>query len=244
MADAYTIILGNNEITNCDAALVIEGEEVFRIREEENGALMIDCDIRDQDGTRIAQIAQNSVVFAADGFRARLAPGQPAEVIRKATGEVMAKIERLGRARSKLRAHSGWMGLTWWRRETASSLGVRSSAKITSEDGEPPSSWDAGRLGLVAWRVALETEKAHDRHVNPCRVRVMGASPLGYHATSASCERAQGCSPGESTHGWLPVEARMRSSAIVVLQTSLEGHGRDRPRCSTAADMPTRAPPS
>ena len=67
MADAYTIILGNTEITNCDAALVIEGEEVFRIREEANGALMIDCDIRDQDGNRIAKIARNSVVFAADG---------------------------------------------------------------------------------------------------------------------------------------------------------------------------------
>src|SRR6267143_337766 len=87
MADAYTVILGNNEITNCDAALVIEGEEVFRIREEENDALMIDCDIRDQDSNRIAKIARNSVVFAADGFRAQLAPGQPVEVIRKATGE-------------------------------------------------------------------------------------------------------------------------------------------------------------
>jgi hypothetical protein len=102
MADAYTIILGNNEITNCDAALVIKGEEVFRIREEENDALTIDCDIRDQDGNRIAKIDRNSVVFAAVGFRAQLAPGQPAEVIRKATGEVMAKIERLGRRKIKV----------------------------------------------------------------------------------------------------------------------------------------------
>src|SRR5260370_41082611 len=102
MTDAYTIVLGNTEITNCDAALVIEGEEVFRIREEENGALMIDCDIRDQDGNRIAKIAQSSVVFTADGFRAQLPPGQPAEVIRKATGEVMAKIERLGQRRIKV----------------------------------------------------------------------------------------------------------------------------------------------
>ncbi len=26
MADPYTIILGNNEISNCDAALIIEGD--------------------------------------------------------------------------------------------------------------------------------------------------------------------------------------------------------------------------
>ena len=108
MADAYTIILGNTEITNCDAALVIEGEEVFRIREEENGALMIDCDIREQDGNRIAKIARNSVVFAADGFRAQLTPGQPAEVIRRATGEVMAKIERLSQRKIKV-AGSFWV---------------------------------------------------------------------------------------------------------------------------------------
>ncbi len=116
MADAYTVILGNNEITNCDAALVIEGEEVFRIREEENDALMIDCDIRDQDGNRIAKIVRNSVVFAANGFRAQLAPGQPAEVIRKATGEVMAKIERLGRHQAGTWAGWAWLrGASRWR---------------------------------------------------------------------------------------------------------------------------------
>ena len=74
MADAYTIILGNNEITNCDAALVIEGEEVFRIREEENDALMIDCDIRDQDGNRIAKIARNCAGSKPTGRRREVLP--------------------------------------------------------------------------------------------------------------------------------------------------------------------------
>jgi hypothetical protein len=42
------------------------------------------------------------------------------------------------------------------------------------------------------------------------------------HSDSTRCELAvnehEVVPPGESTHGWLPVEARMRSSAIVVLQ--------------------------
>src|SRR5207244_3322771 len=51
------------------------------------------------------------------------------------------------------------MGLAWWRSEMASSSGLCSSGNILSEDGEPPSSWDAGRLGLAAWRVALNFRK-------------------------------------------------------------------------------------
>ena len=57
MPEPYTVILGNNEILNCDAALVVEDEEVFRVREDEHGALLIDCDIRNEAG-RIAKIAR------------------------------------------------------------------------------------------------------------------------------------------------------------------------------------------
>jgi hypothetical protein len=101
MADPYSIILGNNEISNCDAALIIEGEEVLRLREDEHGALLIDCDIRNQAG-RIAKIARNFPAYVAPGFRAKIAPGQPAEVVHEATGQVLARFERLGPRRIKV----------------------------------------------------------------------------------------------------------------------------------------------
>ena len=100
--DGYTIILGNNEITNCAAALVIEGDEVFRLREDEQGELLIDCDIRNQQGERLAKIARNHVAYAAPGFEGRVQPGQPAQVVHQATGQVVAHIERLGRRRVKV----------------------------------------------------------------------------------------------------------------------------------------------
>jgi len=158
MADAYTVILGNTEITNCDAALVLEGEEVFRIREEENGALMIDCDIRDQEGNRIAKIAQSSVVFTADGFRAQLAPGQPAEVIRKATGEVMAKIERLGQRKIKV-AGSFWVdGIGVVAKRDGLFVGPTLISKNTFRGWGTPIKLGRGQAGLgcVARRVGLQ----------------------------------------------------------------------------------------
>ena len=95
MADPYTIVLGNNDILNCDAALVIEGEEVFRVREDE-GRVLVDCDVFDPDDRRIAKIVRNAVVYAAPGFRAHVKPGEPTEVIHEATGKVLARIEVQG----------------------------------------------------------------------------------------------------------------------------------------------------
>ena len=71
MIAPYTIVLGNNDITNCEAALVIEGEEVFRVREDE-GRLLVDCDVFDPEDRRVAKVVRNTVVYAAPGFRAHV----------------------------------------------------------------------------------------------------------------------------------------------------------------------------
>ena len=63
------LYLGSNLIKDCDAALVVNGVEVFRLRERTgDGRLVVDFDLRDSTGQRIAKIAKNNVVFAADGF--------------------------------------------------------------------------------------------------------------------------------------------------------------------------------
>jgi hypothetical protein len=95
-AESYTMILGGNEIAHVDAALVLEDEEVFRVREDDAGRLLIDCDLKDQQGQRIARIAKNTPVFVAEGYRAKIIPGEPSEVIRVADQQVVSRIERLG----------------------------------------------------------------------------------------------------------------------------------------------------
>ena len=93
--EPYTLTLGNNDISNCDAALVIEGVEVFRLREDE-GILLIDCDVLNPKDERVAKIVRNTPIVVAEGFRAHIKPGEPPEVIHEATGRVIARFERKG----------------------------------------------------------------------------------------------------------------------------------------------------
>jgi hypothetical protein len=103
MAESDTLILGNNEVTNCAAALRLDGEEVFRIRENaETGEFLIDCDLRNQQSQRIAKIARNAVPYVADGYQARVGPRQPTEVIHEASGQVVGRIQRLAPRRIKV----------------------------------------------------------------------------------------------------------------------------------------------
>lgn len=93
MADTWTLMLGNNRISNCDAALTLEGEEVFRLRERLNdGQLVVDFDLRDPEGNRIARIQKNQPVFAAEGFTVEKRPGRYA-VLRN--GEPYATVSEL-----------------------------------------------------------------------------------------------------------------------------------------------------
>jgi hypothetical protein len=93
--DDYTVTLGNNDITNCAAALVIEGVEVFRLREDD-GQLLVDCDVLNHEGQRMAKIVRNTPIVVADGFRAHIKPGEPTEVIYEENGQVVARFERKG----------------------------------------------------------------------------------------------------------------------------------------------------
>jgi len=69
---------------------------VFRLRErDEDGALVVDFDLREANGKRIAKIAKNYVAYAAPGYEFRNRTGV-AEVIETATGLVVARVEQQG----------------------------------------------------------------------------------------------------------------------------------------------------
>jgi len=87
-----TVILGDNVITDCDDALVIEGEEVFRLHgRTKDGQLVVDFDLRAEDGTRIAKIGSNHVVHLAVGYTPRSGPGW-SDVVEESTGRVVARV--------------------------------------------------------------------------------------------------------------------------------------------------------
>ena len=91
----WTILLGNNRITDCNGALVVENEEVFRLRERtHDGQLVVDFDLRDESDERIAKIAKNHVVHTAKGFEPRSSPGVY-EVVNAESGETLARVEEI-----------------------------------------------------------------------------------------------------------------------------------------------------
>ena len=91
----YTMILGSNEIANCDAALILEGEEVFRVEEGGKGDLIINFDLRDKQGKRIAKMLRNTFAFLAPGHVNRFSPNRRSEV-QMIGGQLISRIERLG----------------------------------------------------------------------------------------------------------------------------------------------------
>ena len=89
------VYLGNNLIRNCEAVLIVERVEVFRLRERSGDAqLVVDFDVRDKDGNKIAKIAKNNVVFVAEGYEKVNGPKE-SFVRNIKTGEIIAKAEEL-----------------------------------------------------------------------------------------------------------------------------------------------------
>jgi hypothetical protein len=88
------VLLGSNLIEDCDAALYVNGAEVFRFREGAvDGQLICDFDVRDINNNRIARIAKNQVVHVAQGFTYEAKADSSA--VRGKSGEVIARIDRL-----------------------------------------------------------------------------------------------------------------------------------------------------
>ncbi len=92
---AETLLLGNNRIVDCDAALVVEGVEVFRLRERaHDGQLVVDFDLRDQTDERLATIAKNHVVHVSPSLEVKSQPGLY-QVLNPQSGEVLASVEEI-----------------------------------------------------------------------------------------------------------------------------------------------------
>jgi hypothetical protein len=108
----YTLVLGDNEISNCDAAIVVEGVEVFRLRDRDrDGKLIVDFDLREPDGKRIAKIAKNYVAHAAEGYEHQNRPGV-SEVVETHTGRVLARVEEVAPRRVRVTGTFCVEGLT------------------------------------------------------------------------------------------------------------------------------------
>jgi hypothetical protein len=87
--------LGSNIIDNCDAALVVNGTEVFWLRNRESdGRLISDFDVRDKSGNRIAKVSKNNVVYNAEGYEVHHLPRE--SFIRDSKGRILIRVQEIG----------------------------------------------------------------------------------------------------------------------------------------------------
>jgi hypothetical protein len=83
--------IGGNVISDCEAALVVNGIEVFRFhRRHHDGRLVSDFEVRREDGELIAKIANDRVVHVAEGYRRHDLPREC--YIESPQGAVVARV--------------------------------------------------------------------------------------------------------------------------------------------------------
>jgi len=83
-------------VVDCQAALVVDGAEVFRLRDRDrDGKLIVDFDIREPGGQRIAEVSKNYVANAGPAHEYRNRTGM-AEIVERATGRRVVRVQELG----------------------------------------------------------------------------------------------------------------------------------------------------
>lgn len=88
------VFLGSNEINDCVATLIVNGEEVFRFREgSADDQLVCDFDVRDKNGRILAQISKNNIMHVASGFVVE--HQVKAFSIKDQHGEIIAHVEKI-----------------------------------------------------------------------------------------------------------------------------------------------------
>lgn len=89
----YTVILGGTKFIDCSAVLVINGIEVFRLRERTgDGQLTVDFEIRDEADKLLAKVAKNNIVFPTDGKYAIDHGKTHSTLIDQSSGNEIAKV--------------------------------------------------------------------------------------------------------------------------------------------------------
>lgn len=88
------LYLGGMKVANCASVLVVQGVEVFRLRDRDReNNIRVDLDVRGPAG-RLAKVTDNNARFLAPGYRF-VAHGPECSVVHEASGEDIVRVESL-----------------------------------------------------------------------------------------------------------------------------------------------------
>lgn len=105
LAGFPTVRFGGNTYINVPNLVVYRGTPLFRLRRLDDGMLGIDFEVHDANGRRIATFAK-SVVVDGDATNYLIETGHAVySVTERATGRVMARVQRRGVEGAELDVH-------------------------------------------------------------------------------------------------------------------------------------------
>jgi len=90
-AENYTVVFGSNIISKCGRVIEIVGKginkQIIRFLEGEDGKILFNCTVKDQEGKTIAKVANSIIQHVMKGYEAQI-KDNGIKVINEATGDI------------------------------------------------------------------------------------------------------------------------------------------------------------
>ena len=104
-AENYEVIFGSNRILECKRVVEIVGKgvnkQIIRFREGEDGRILFNCNVNDQEGRTVAKVANSIIQHVMEGYEANIT-NEGIKVINKITGDIWLEFVYLSPRKFKL----------------------------------------------------------------------------------------------------------------------------------------------
>jgi len=97
--DNYELVFGSNLILKCGKAVELIGkginEQIIRFREGEDGRILFNCTIKDENKITVAEIADSRAQHLREGYKADISK-DTIKIVKESTGDVWLEFARIG----------------------------------------------------------------------------------------------------------------------------------------------------
>lgn len=104
-AENYEVIFGSNLISKCGRVIELVGKginkQIIRFREGEDGKILFDCTVKDQEGNTVARIANSLTQYVMERYEAQITD-EWIKIINKTTGDIWLEFDYVSPRKFKL----------------------------------------------------------------------------------------------------------------------------------------------
>lgn len=104
-AENYEVVFGSNLISECGRVIEIVSKginkQIIRFREGENGKIMFNCTVKNQEGKTVAKVANSIIQHAMKGYEAQITD-DGIKVIDESTGDIWLEFVYISPRKFKL----------------------------------------------------------------------------------------------------------------------------------------------